>query len=387
MTNAFINKIEQKLNLERKKISRPLRKKLIIGGFVLFVLIIVLLSIHYWQFKHYTAEISDTSENTLAYSYYSVDGNILKCASDMAVLTNRKNETIWQIEYSMSDARADACASLMAIYDKGATRVVVCDKSGQTGTFTTELPIVKADVSENGTVAVLTDDGSRAEINYYDKNGEIIATIKTTMSSDGYPMDIALSDDGMTLAVSYLTFGQGTSASNIIFYDFGTDGQNASNNITGSFSYSDEIIPDIEYTSNGRFTAFGARQITVYKSGRSVEESRLIKLEDDAQSIFANEKCFGYVMQGNDYSGHEIVVFDCAGSEKCRITTDFSYTSIEAYESNIIMYNRSEIQSYAFSGVLKFDVETEYLIREAEALGGNRYAIAASDGYYIIRAH
>ncbi len=381
------NKIKRKFNFGSKKISRPLRKKLIIGGFVLFLLIIILSSVHYWQYKNYTVEISDTGENTLAYSYYPVDGNILKCASDSSILMDRKNETIWQIEYSMSDAKVDTCGNLAVIYDKDATRVVVCDKSGQIGTFTTELPIVRAEVSENGNVAVLTDDGSRAEINYYDKSGDVIATIKTTMASDGYPMDIALSDDGMDLAVSYLTFVQGVSTSNVIFYDFGVDGQSASNNITGSFSYSDNIIPDIEYMSGSRFAAFGARQITVYKCGRSVEECSMIKLEDSAQSVFASEKCFGYVMQGNDYSGHEIVVYNCNGSEKCRITTDFSYTSIEAYDDRIMFYNRSEIQVYALSGVLKFDGKTDYLIREAEPLGGNRYAIAASDGYYVIRAY
>lgn len=383
----YIKKIEKQFNSAGKRISRPLKKALIIGGFVLFALIVILLCIRNWQFKHYTAEVSDVGENTLVYSYYPIDGNILKCASDSAILTNRKNEILWQTEYSMSDARVDSCGELLAIYDKGATRVVICGKDGQLGTFTTELPIVRADISQNGTVAALTDDGSRAEINYYDKNGETIATIKTTMSSDGYPMDMALSDDGMTMAVSYLTFGQGTSASNIIFYDFGADGQSASNNITGSFSYSDEIIPDIEYTSGGRFTAFGANQITVYKNGRSIEESRVIKLEDEAQSIFANDKCFGYVMQGNDYTGHEIVIYDCSGSEKSRITTDFSYTSIRAYSDRLIMYNRSEIQVYAFTGILKFDGKTDYFIREVQPFGGNRYAIAASDGYYIIRAH
>ncbi len=384
---AFIKKIEEQFHTVGNRINRPLRNVLIIGGLALFALIVILSAIHYWKFTHYTAEISDTSENTLVYTYHSVNGNVLKCASDSAILTNRRNETLWQTEYSMSDARVDSCGELIAIYDKGATRVIVCDKSGQIGTFTTELPIVKIDISQNGTVAALTDDGSRAEINYYDKNGEIIATVKTTMSSDGYPMDLALSDDGLTMAVSFLTFGQGTSASNIIFYDFGADGQSASNNITGSFSYSDEIIADIEYTSGSRFTAFGSEQIIIYKKGRNIEESKIIKLEDDAQSIFANDKCFGYVMQGNNYTGHEIVVYDCAGSEKCRIITDFSYTSIRAYGDSIVMYNRSEIQTYALTGVLKFDGKTDYYIREAQPIGGNRYAVSASDGYYIIRAH
>ena len=41
-------------------------------------------------------------------------------------------------------------------------------------------------------------------INFYDTTGGEIAKMRTTVKESGYPMDIALSPDGMKIMVSFL---------------------------------------------------------------------------------------------------------------------------------------------------------------------------------------
>ena len=367
-----------------KKMKKSAKRVILFGGLALCAVIIGA-TVYFWRFSSYTEEFSDPDENTLVYSYYPVNGNILKCASDSAYLVNSKNETLWSAEYEMGDPEVDSCSDNIVIYDKGGTNIVVCADGEDTREFRSDIPIVKAEVSSVGTVAALLDDGSMAEIDYFDTDGSLIATVRTTMANDGYPMDIALSDDAMTMAVSYLTFESGASVSNVCFYSFDSAGQEVSDNITGRFSYKNEIIPEIEFMSGGRFAAFGTGMIAVYENAESVQEINLIEAEDEIKSVFANEKYFGYAMQGNDYTGSEIVVFNADGKENARIVTDMSYTSIEANNDRIVMYNRNELAVYNMAGVVKFSGEIEGLIREISYFGGNRFALAAADGYYVIR--
>ena len=375
------------INIDLKKIKAKIRsakRVILVGGLALCGLIIIL-TIYYWRFSNYKVEFSDVNENTLVYSYCSVNGNMLKYASDSAYLVNSKNETLWSVEYEMGDPEVDICSENVIIYDKGGTNIVICKNGGKTSEFRTDIPIVKAEVSSIGTVAALLDDESTAELDYFDTDGSLIATVRTTMSDDGYPMDIALSDDAMTMAVSYLTFNNGAAVSNVYFYSFDAAGQEASDNITGKFSYENEIIPEVDFLSAGKFAAFGTDMIALYQSSESVEEINFIETEDDMKSVFVNDKYFGYAMQGNEYTGSEIIVFDSSGKEKSRIITDMSYTSIEMNGDRIIMYNRNELAVYSAAGVVKFDGAINALIREIRYFGGNRFALAATDGYYVIR--
>lgn len=359
-------------------------RTLIIGGLVLCAVFFVVLMIWFWRFRDYAVDVSAPEENVLIYNYYPVGGNMLKCASDTAVLSNDKNENLWSVEYDMSAPDVDVCGSLAVIFDKGGTQILICNANGELGSFKTELPIVKARISSKQTVAVLLDDGTTAGINYYESDGDLIAAIKTTMTNDGYPMDIALSDDGETLGVSYLNFDSGMYVSTMCFYGFDAQGQTASDNIVGSYKYEGEIIPDVEFLSGNRFVAFGDNTLIVFERGKTIQELKKIEAEDKIESVISDEKYFGYVMQGN-YLACEIVIYNSDGSERKRIESDFSYTSIKMYDDNIIMYNRNEMELYSVSGRIRYSGEMDSLIRQIEPFGSNRFALAATDGYYVIR--
>jgi hypothetical protein len=53
-------------------------------------------------------------------------------------------------------------------------------------------------------VAAVLDDSTVTAIYLYSVAGEQLAYFKTTMSKSGYPVAIAISDDGKQIAVSYL---------------------------------------------------------------------------------------------------------------------------------------------------------------------------------------
>ena len=57
------------------------------------------------------------------------------------------------------------------------------------------MPILQIEVSDNGKMAAVLDDNNANYINMYDTNGEKIYSVKTTLSGDGYPIDVSISPD------------------------------------------------------------------------------------------------------------------------------------------------------------------------------------------------
>ena len=64
----------------------------------------------------------------------------------------------------------------------------------------------------------------------YDSTGNILVENKVSAAKDGYPVEIALSNDGTTLIVSYLHVQSGALASNVVYYNFGDAGREEKNN-------------------------------------------------------------------------------------------------------------------------------------------------------------
>jgi hypothetical protein len=367
--------------------TKSLKKKLIILVAILLIVIIIFMIVKYWTFSNYKVEVSDAKENTLLYNYYSIDGNILKCASDTAVLSDYHDETIWSITYEMNEPEVEVCGENFIIYEKNGTTVIVCDTEGQKSTFNTQLPIVKADIAEQGTIAVLEDDGSTAQIDYYDTDGSLISTIKTTLTVDGYPMDIALADDGMLLGVSFIKYDNGNAITDIVFYNFGAAGQMQKDNIVSRYEYTNTIIPELDFMGSSNCVAFGTDKVIAYADSKAPKEANIIELNDELKSVVSGDDCFATVMIGNENQGYEITVYNRNGKEKAVIETDFAYTSVEIKNGLIIMYNRNSMKIYSTDGICKFDGQLDFFIRQIRTIDSNRYAVAATDGYNIIRLY
>ena len=92
------------------------------------------------------------------------------------------------------------------------------DTAGNLGTIDTTMPIRDFCVASNGVVAAVLDDSTVTAIYLFTAlQEEQLAYFKTTMSKSGYPVAIAISDDGKQIAVSYLKAENGKVTSSVGF--------------------------------------------------------------------------------------------------------------------------------------------------------------------------
>ena len=149
-----------------------------------------------------TAWQIDINEGSLV-GYETFGNNVLKYTKDGASYIDNRGKNIWTESYEMKTPIAAVQGDYAAIADKQGNSIYICSLEGKVGQATTVLPISKVAVSGTGIVAAVLEDSVSSYITFFNKDGsKLDILVKTKMSGDGYPLDIALAQDG-TQPVSY----------------------------------------------------------------------------------------------------------------------------------------------------------------------------------------
>ena len=339
----------------------------------------------YWKYRGYEVVDSRKQEDTMSASYCSAGDNILRYSTDGASLISRSGTALWDVSYSMNDPEVAMCGDIMAVYDRDGTNIVVCDASGEIGTMSTSLPIVRAKVCETGAVAALMQDSSNAYVEYYDKKGAKIATIKTSMDNPGFPLDIALSDDGQNIAVSYLSYDSSGQKSIVRFYNFGSAGQNQMDNRIADFQYSNVIIPHLEYLDSQTCVAFRSDGFSVYGGESSIKETATVSTDQKIQSVFHDATRIGMIVNAADSGDFDLLVYNTAGRQLLDREFNFAYRSVEFTGDEISLYNGAKICVFNMYGVEKFNGSYNGTPQEIFSIGKHRYVVVKENSLDMIR--
>lgn len=97
---------------------------------------------------------------------------------------------------------------------------------------------------------------------------------------------------------SYLTVKNGIFENKIQFYDFSNSGKNIENRMVKEFSgYGETIVPTISYVSNSQVVAIGEDIVSIYKVGNKDITKKDIKIKEEIQKVFYNDKYVGLVFK------------------------------------------------------------------------------------------
>lgn len=348
-----LKEMEQKIRVHRRKIAVRTAVMVIIAA------ILIAATGIYFELKEYDSfEVRSEIErhDSAATRYESFSGNILRYNNDGAFFADMSDNLIWNQAYEMQNPMLDICEDYVAIADRQGTQIYIMNTSGVQGEIETSRPIEAVCVANQGIVAVLTQEDGNSRLELFGKNGESLASGEIHVENSGYPLDIALSNDANKLAVSILDISKGRAGTNIAFYNFGSVGQNEIDNIVGSYSYEDTVIPELDFISNDRLIAFGDSQIAVFEATQKPEETVKLKLEKEVKSVFYDEDYFGLVYGNGDTNDtHMINVYDMKG--KLRLEQEFGipYQNIEFLKNHeICITDDTKCEIYTLRGVRKF---------------------------------
>ena len=374
-----IEELNRKIKEHRKKI-RLLLLIIIAAAVVFFVAVkLVFTFVSYDEYKVVSSVERNDSPATQVCSFS--DG-IVKYSNDGISYLSFDGKLIWNQTFEMENPEVDVCGKYITVYDSGGKQIYILNNEELKGSLSTSHAIMRVRIAEQGNVAVLTEDGSACDIQMYRENGLAVAKGEIHIENSGYPMDIALSDDGIKLAVAMLDVTNGSVKTSVGFYNFSSVGQNEIDNIVGTYSYSGTMMPRIEFVTNDVLFAFGDNQLVVFAGTQKPEQVAQVSVKNEIKSIFYNSDYMGIVTENENYfpenaaqtegdiSGEEvqwsekengkyrIVLFDSRGNEKLSGNFDMEYESISFMENGeICIIGDDSCAIYTVSGKKKFSYD------------------------------
>lgn len=341
------------------KIKKHRRKVFVIIASIILLVLIALIAIYiYFEHKTYTSyEVINSIErsDTSASQFETFQGNLLKYTNDGAVYTDLNGNRIWNQTYEMDHPSTDSCNEYLVIYELNGTQIYILNKVSLQSSIQTTMPIQRVSVAKQGTIAVLMESEGISYLQLYDKEGTQLAAGELHVQNSGYPLDIALSEDGQKLAVAMLDINEGSVKTTIAFYNFGAVGQNSIDKIVGSYSYPDMLISRIHYMKDDTMVAFGDSKVVIFRGTQKPAESTSIEITEEVKSIFYDDQYFGLVFDSDSKEQpHRLELYNIKGAKVREVGISIDYNQIELLDNqDICIYNDNQCEIINRKGIRK----------------------------------
>lgn len=286
----------------------------------------------------------------------NLGGYVLNYSKDGANCADTKGNVIWNQTYEMQSPIVDICENTVAIGDYNGNSIFVMDTTGIKGEIDTGMPIRDFCVAANGVVAVILDDATTTWIYLFDSQGKTLSNFKTTMKISGYPVEVAISNSGILLGVSFLYVDSGEVKNRVAFYNFGDVGQNQIDKLVSGYDYSDSIVPEMKFMNGSTVFALADNRLMIYKGDQIPSHHAETLLADEIQSVFYNEKYIGLVcLETSSEEKYRLDLYNDSGKVVQSIRFNMQYKDILIEDEKITIYNDSECVIYSVNGLQKYE--------------------------------
>lgn len=371
-------------NSHRRRISGRGKKAITVVA-VIAAVCLVFLYVEKRSYHSYKVLNTSEQEDVVSTQYVEMDGDILRYSPDGVSVVDSSMNTVWNETYTMQNPIADVNGSRAVIADSEGTSLYICDKKGVTGTVTTSYSIVKVRVAANGMVAAILDNDENTWINFYNSDGSLVAENLTKIDDPGYPMDVAVSDNGVMMVTFQYVDGSKTT-SYVAFYNYGDVGQNEDDRIVSGYTYENVVIPQVECIGESQYIALRDDGFSTYQGNQIPKEVKTINVKQEIVSTFFDDQRIGLVFKNNSKdSEYTMEVYSMNGQLKFRKNFNVAYSTIKMSDGNIIMYNSSQICVMNSRGVQKYMGSVDGTIRDFFKIGWNKYLMVMDNGVSTIK--
>ena len=266
--------------------------------------------------------------------------------------------------HSFSDPLVDTSGNCVMMAEIGGRRVEVQSIGGKVRTIKTDKNIVSAAVSDNGSVAVVTesDKSHISEVVFYNNKGQ--AKLHW-YSSEALISGIALRKDGKQMAAIGVFAKNGAMQSRLLVFSTG------SNKDPKRYDGADRILCDVRYLENGSVAAIGNNCLWIAKSGAnapaeySFDNRRLLSWEISGDHV-------GVVLQSyGSTEDSELVVTDKAAKQLYSVPFKGSFRGIAPAGKEFFLLNGTELLTMNDKGETASTPVISDAFRVCHAFGGD----------------
>ncbi len=357
------------------------------------VIVVLLLATGFFYFSYLNKEYdainvvkSSDSVVTMGSEVMRFGNCILVYSNDGMKCVNEKGDVIWNETFQMQNPMIDISGDVVGIADYNGSMIYMMNKSGKLGTINTGMPIRKFCVSAKGLAIAILDDSDITPIHIYDTSGNTVAYFSTSMRNSGYPIDIAITESGYVVAVSYLYVDNASYKTDVAFYNFGEVGQNQTDNLVSGYTYSNAIVPEVRFIDNSNAVAVADNRLMFYTGDQKPISSGEVLVEDEIAAVYYGEQYVALVFnntgEGDRYT---VNIYDRNGKIKDTISFNIMYEDILITGNHIVVYSSDECLVHVIGGIDKYNGPLEGGVLALLPTGVNyRYVLVTNESIQTV---
>ncbi len=348
------NKMEFEEKIKKHRRARFLKT----GISIIILLLIAGFAYFYWDNLVYTtySQISTTTRSGASdSSFLNHNGRIVTYSKDGISSMDARGNIIWNETYQMQKPIVHINENAVAVGDYRGNIIYVMDEKGKVGEINTNLPIRDFCVSKTGIVAAVLEDSKLTRLNVYNAAGKELVKSESRMSQNGYPIALALSDNGEVMMVSYLYVDSGSMKSSVAFYNFSDIGQNNVDRLVSGNDYANTVVPYVGFLGKDAAFAVGDSRISFYSGGEKPVSVAEKLLSEEIQGVYAgNDHVALIYLDTTGASLYRMDVYDKKGNSVLSQKIDLEFQNILLEKNYIMIYNENECIMYSMSGRQKY---------------------------------
>lgn len=366
------------------------------GGWLRIIAVLLVLSIIgifvYLQYQNHiytTYEIVNSVEREAVVGTTDIrlGSHIMTYSRDGAHCTDLKGNVLWNQTYEIQDVCLDVCQNVAVIAAYNGRDVFVVSDEKILGSFKTNMPIRSVAVSATGRVVVVMADTNVTYYNTYSADGQQLFSGYATMSGSGYPAYISLSPNGELMQIAYMYLDAGVQKTNVVFYNLGPVGDNATDNIVSTYQYSDILVPYVEFMNDNTAFAVGDNVLIMYKGSQKPVHLQSFEYKEEVRAVYYNEDYVGLVFYSESgTSMYRMNVYSSQGKQVGTYDFNLEYTDIIFHGDEFIVYNDAECYVMTMNKVEKYAGTYEKSIRKMIPLSGAyKYMVVTAESLDTIQ--
>lgn len=366
------------------------KKKTIIIATAVTVVVLMAIGIYFfikyqtYDYMEITKSYENESTDNANYKY-CLDG-ILRYSRDGIAFLTKTGKEAWNQPCQMSNPIVEVCGNSIAVGDKGGTSILVFQKKGLKGEIQTTRPIEKLSVSSQGIVSVILKDEETPLVMCYDAMGNKLVEHVVSVSAKGYPVDVAVSEDGNTLLVSYLYTEGNEISTKVTYYYFGDADTEKKEYQVLETELSDTVIPVTAFLNDNITLMVADNALYFYKGLKEPEETTRIEIKKEIQSVAYDENIVAVILKNDGMDGYKLNVYDLKGKLLSAVDVDKEYAKMQVVDSQIILFDGQMCSIYHKNGVHKYEGNMDENILEIFPTSGlNKYVMINASGIHEVQ--
>lgn len=244
------------------------------------------------------------------------------------------------VSHGMSDPVLEVSEARFLIYDRSRYSISIFNYSSELYQTTFEHNIISADISRSGAYAVVTDsDMYMNSVYVYNKNNKLVYTWNSATS---YITDVAVSNNGKSIAVALVNAKGGIYSSSVYVLDF----KSASPKVKYDF---DGLISSVSVLNSKFVLANGTDKAMLL----SISSNSMTEIAASSVRYFTSAfNGYSAVCHGrqNNEKDNTITVISKKGEITANIKADYIVSSISLSDRYIAVHSEKTIILFDFEG-------------------------------------